>query len=158
MADSFDIEQTIAFNVGDLERELVESEVRVVQEARKQMLNDIKEQWTGWKYKGREEITTGNSLRAWKASEETQLGSFLIIIENEAKHYRSGKTYTAAVRRSKGAKVEVEIVWKNLLESNLPRLEQDLADAIDRTLTTEGPPKRVRQNRQSKYQRITIED
>jgi len=157
VADSFEVDFRLSFDADNLERELIGEELRVVQEARKTILRDIQKQWVGWKYKGRDPQTVGNSRRAWKASEQTQAGTFAIIIENEAKHYRSGRSYTAAVRRSKGARPEVEIVWENLLESNLPQLQRDLAEAIARTIDTEGPPKRVRQNRQSSYQRIQIE-
>ena len=49
MSDSFDVEITMSIDIEAIERELVGAEVKVIQAARADMLNDIRKQWTGWK-------------------------------------------------------------------------------------------------------------
>ena len=158
MSDSFDVEITMSIDIEAIERELVGAEVKVIQAARADMLNDIRKQWTGWKYKDKKPEQRGNSFRGWKGSEQTQANAFAILIENQARTYHDPtKGYSAYVKRRKGAQPEFEIVFENLLQSNVPRLVDDLSAAIADTINTDGPPKRVRQNRTSSYQRMTIE-
>ena len=89
MADSVDVEITIAFDGTDLDRQLSASESEVMQEHRKKMINGIRNMWTGWQYKGIPSDRQGRSLEAWTGYEQTTEGMREIIIENQARSYPS---------------------------------------------------------------------
>jgi hypothetical protein len=157
VSDSASVKISIGFDASALQRILTDAEARIMREHREQMLTDIRRQWTGWKYKGRNPASVGRSLAGWKASEQTTEGVREIVITNKARGYYTDKPYSAYVARKKGATPEWEVALQNLLESNLPAMQADLEAAIVDALTTEGPPKRVRENKSSTYKRISLE-
>ena len=157
MADSASVEITIGWDADRLEGILSDAMAKIMREHREQMLKDIRAQWSGWKYKGRNPATVGRSRAGWKGAEQTTEGRRSIIITNDARGYSSGKAYAAYVTRSRGGLEEWQIVWRNLLESNVPAMVDDLEAAFIAGLHTDGPPKRVRENKNSTYKRILLE-
>ena len=157
MSDSFDVDATMQFDVENVLRELSATEVLIVQKHREKMIDDIRGQWVGWRYKDRDPITVGRSLDGWRGSEQTQVGEWAILIENKARSWDTGESYVKDVRRHRGAQPEYEIVRENLLQSNIPELIEELTAAIGDDLTAAGPPKRVRKNKNTKYQEIKLE-
>ena len=91
MSDSFDVDATMQFDVENVLRELSATEVLIVQKHREKMIDDIRGEWVGWKYKGRDAITVGRSLDGWKGSEQTQIGEWAILIENKARSWDTGE-------------------------------------------------------------------
>ena len=163
MGDSIDVEITIGFDARHLERQLVESEVDVMQKHRNKMLEGIDVMWRGWKYRGVPADRQGRSRRAWRGYEQTTEGIRQIIIENNARTYPNrdgsggGKPYAAYITRSGAAREEWRIVREKLLLSFVPALIDDLESEIARNLNVEGPPKKVRENKTSTKSTFQIE-
>ena len=157
LGDSASVEITIGWDADRLEGIMSDAMAQIMREHRETMLNDIRKQWSGWKYKGRNPLSVGRSRAGWKASEQTTEGKREIILENDARGYYSNKPYSAHVARTKGGTQEWKIVRQNLLESNVPAMIEDLEAAIIAGLHTDGPPKRVRKNKSSSYKTISLE-
>ncbi len=132
-----------------------------------EMQRAIKEQWRGWKYKGRNLATTGASQAGWKYTLQTvEGGQPSIVFTNTAKTLppkkSSSKTrepyeYAGYVARSKGATPEWEIARDMLIADYLPDLQSAMAQAIRDALTTTGSYRQVRENRASVTSEITLE-
>ena len=163
MADSVDVEITIAFDGTDLDRQLSASESEVMQEHRKKMINGIRNMWTGWQYKGIPSDRQGRSLEAWTGYEQTTEGMREIIIENQARSYPSkngrggNKPYAGYITRVGSTKEEYKVVREKLLQSFVPALIEDLESEIGKNMDTPGPAKKVRRNKTSTKTSLDIE-
>ncbi len=124
-----------------------------------EMQRAIKEQWVGWKYKGRNLATTGASRAGWKYTLQTvEGGQPSIMFTNTAETQgKSPKQYAGYVARSKGATPEWEIARDMLIADYLPDLQSAMAQAIRDALTTTGSYRQVRENRASITSEITLE-
>ena len=163
MADSVDVEITIAFDGTDLDRQLSASESEVMQKHRKKMMIHIDSMWTGWQYKGITSDRQGRSREAWTGYEQTTEGMREIIIENQARSYPSkngrggNKPYAGYVTRVGSTKEEYKVVRQKLLQSFVPALIEDLESEIGKNMDTPGPAKKVRKNKTSDKISIRLE-
>ena len=122
------------------------------------MQRAIKDQWTGWKYEGRNLATTGASQAGWRYELQTVEGErSSIIFSNPAKDYYTNKPYVSYVARRKGATPEWELVREMLVEDYLPKLQENMLQAIRDAATTTGSYKKVRENRASTATEIVLE-
>ena len=158
MAESASVEITVSFDGTDLARILSDVEAEVMREHRVLMVKAIKDQWVGWKYKGRNLETVGRSQKGWHAEEQTTEGMRTIVFKNDARGFYSGKPYVKHVARSKAARPEWEIARENLLDSNVPAFVADLEAAIADAIDTPGPAKKVRKNKSSTYKSLTLQE
>lgn len=129
--------------------------LKVFEQQAENMEDVIRDQWVGWKYEGRKKGTTGRSREGWGHSIQATEGIRTITFFNKATHYRTGKAYAAYVARRKGATPEWKIVRDMLNKSETPKLISAVLSAIKASITR-GTPKRVRENRQTKYNKFTL--
>ena len=156
MSDSVAVQIAIGLDLSDLDRPLEQAELRVLQDYREKILKLIRHRWTGWKYAGRTPASIGRSLAGWKGHEQSTEGIREIVIENEATGYYSGKPYVEFVRRSKGRTPEAEALAEIIGKQITPLLVTALLDAILDTIESDGPPKKVRENKSSTYSTMTL--
>jgi|10_taG_2_1085330.scaffolds.fasta_scaffold20357_4 hypothetical protein len=129
----------------------------VFEESGREMMKATKDQWIGWKYKGRNLAQTGRSLSGWTKSLQATEGIRTITFLNNAKGYYSGKPYAGFVRRAKGKTEEWKLVRENLIANHLPKLRDRLLEAIRNSLASTGRSVKVRENRQSQYTQLSLE-
>jgi hypothetical protein len=156
VSDSVAVQIAIGLDLSDLDRPLEAAELVVLKEYREKILKFIRQQWTGWKYVGRTRESKGRSLAGWKGHEQSTEGIREIVIENEATGYYSGKAYVEFVRRSKGRTPEAEVLAEIIGKQITPLLVTSLLDAILETIESDGPPKKVRENKSSTYSTMTL--
>ena len=149
MADSIDVNITIGFDASDLERQLTDTEAKLMRDYRNQMLAFIDRNWVGWQYKNIPPSRQGRSGEAWTGFVQTTEGIREIIIENRARSYYGNKPYAGYVKRVGSAVEEFKVVRRKLLQSFVPALIEDLESEIARNLDTPGPAKKVRKNKSS---------
>ena len=155
MADSIEVDITIGFDATDLERQLTDSEAKLMRSHRIKMLNYIDTAWTGWRYKGIPSNRQGRSGEGWTGYEQTTEGIREIVIENDARSYYGNKPYAAYVTRSGATVEEWRVVRQKLLQSFVPALIEDLESEIAQNIDTPGPAKKVRKNKTS--EKITLD-
>ena len=128
--------------------------LKVFEQQAEKMEDVIRDQWVGWKYKGRKKGTTGRSRDGWGHSIQATEGIRTITFFNKAETPK-GKRYAGYVARRKGATPEWKIVRDMLNKNETPKLISAVLSAI-KASATRGTPKRVRENRQTKYKRLSI--
>ena len=131
-------------DLGNIGGMLFDIERKVLTRARPKVLTFIKTGWTGWKYVGRPADKLNISFKAWKAKVVVNTPSPELHITNEARGYRSGNAYVAYIRRSKGAELEWEKVYRQIAADFAPVIAADLLAEVSRNLNTPRRPTRVR--------------
>lgn len=130
----------------ELNRRLSDSARRVLVGYETQMLEQYQDGWVGWKYKGRPPGAPRNvSMQAWKTRVQSTREGAALIVENNAKDWRTNtKTYAAFVKRKKGAQPEWLVFQKRTEETILPVLAQDLAKAVEESYDKPAPTRKIR--------------
>tara|TARA_R110000787_G_scaffold59215_5_gene134291 strand:- start:5672 stop:6145 length:474 start_codon:yes stop_codon:yes gene_type:complete len=156
MSDEIRVEITQSIDLSDIKARLDGAVLRVFEEQGLEMKKAIQQQWRGWKYKGRDMRTIGQSLKGWGYEIQATEGVRELLIFNKAKGWASGKSYSAYVARSKGAEEEWKVMRDMLTRDRLPKMitavTKELAKGMRR-----GPTKKVRENKQSKSAKMTIQ-
>lgn len=154
-AASVEISHTI--DIKSIVGMLPELGAKVLEGEKNSMVDAVVASWSGWQYVRytRKDGTRvlwpkefiGESGRSWKGSVQATENPFGITIFNDARSiYPSGKSkpYSGFVRRSKGARLESEIVLDTLVEEHVPQLRKRVIDFLLTEVFAPGPRKKVR--------------
>lgn len=144
-----DVTITTTTSFGDLGSRLADSVRAVLVEWERRILVDrIKRRWRGWNYTGRPPGAEINvSLQGWRSRIETNANQATLIIENEARDWRTkARAYVAYVHRAGATTPEVDLIWADLEATDNPAMRADLTAAVLRAVTA---PKRRRKVRRS---------
>ena len=125
----------IGVDMADLQRRLVGRELDIFQKAAQEMMVDARDMWRGWKYEGRPASAPRQvSQRAWTSELQITEGVRTITMINEARDWRTKKkVYSRYVKRRKGEVEEWTVVRDILIARNLPKLIDDLTEAVLQT-------------------------
>ena len=137
------------FGFGDLGSRLADSVRAVLVEWEKRILIDrIKARWRGWNYVGRPPGAEINvSLQGWKSRIETSENQATLIIENEARDWRTGtRAYVAYVHRAGSVETEVASIWADLQATDIPAMRADLTAAVLRSIAAPARRRKVRRS------------
>lgn len=155
MIDSVKVEITTSVDLSNIQSRLDGLVLEVFEKHGQEMKKAIQNRWRGWKYKGRDMSTVGNSLKGWGYEIQATEGKRDLIFFNKAlTHIPKGskrKTrhpYAAYVKRHKGAEEEWIVMRDMLFKDYLPVMIKDVIAALGKGMTR-GPTKRVRENKQS---------
>jgi len=155
MNDEVQVEITTSIDLSDIKARLDGEVLRVFEEQGRDMKKEIQNRWRGWKYKGRDMATIGNSLRGWGYDVQATEGERALIFFNKAKGWSSDKPYSAYVARRKGAMPEWLVMRDMLIRDYLPKMIKAVIEALAKDMT-HGPTKQVRENKQSKTTKLNI--
>ena len=138
----------IGVDMSDLQRRLVGRELDIFQKAAQKMMVDARDSWRGWKYEGRPASAPRQvSQRAWTSQLQITEDVRTITMINEARDWRTNKkAYSRYVKRRKGEVEEWTVVRDILIARNLPKLIDDLIEAVLQTAAENEPRKTVRAN------------
>ena len=140
MSDEVGIDIVSSIDLRDLESRLTGEVLRVFDKNGRDMKTAIIKRWRGWKYKGRDMRTIRREL----------------IFFNNARGYYTNKPYAAYVARRKGQTPEWLIMRDMLIREQLPKMIKEVTEALAKGMQR-GPAKRVRENKQTSYTRLSIE-
>lgn len=140
-----DIQVTTNFDIGDLQRRLLDAERDVMTKHEDGILRHIKDTWTGWKYAGRPATAPINvSMKAWKTRIQTTEQPAQLIIENHARSWDGGEPYVANIkRRLRNKRTEAELLFEDLVRHWFPPLLDDLKETIAKTVAQPANPRRL---------------
>ena len=156
MSDGVKVEITSSINLENIQARLDGEVLRVFEEQGREMQKAIQSGWRGWKYKGRDMKTIGNSLKGWGHEIQATEGKRELIFFNKAKGWRSDKPYSAYVARRKGATPEWLVMRDMLTRDYLPKMIKAVIEALAKGMT-QGPTKRVRENKQTTTAKMNIQ-
>ena len=126
---------------------LHKDEITILRKHQKQMVSEIqKGHWpegAGWKYKGRNPASVGRSRAGWKGRVQGTKYPYSLTIENKATGFYSKKPYVSFVKQSGHSEEEYLVVFKWLVFTRVPKLEQELAAAFLANVGTKRPMKEV---------------
>ncbi len=156
MSDEVGIDIVSSIDLRDLESRLTGEVLRVFEDNGREMKAAIFKRWRGWKYKGRDMRTIGRSSAGWGYEVQATTGRRELILFNNARGYYTNKPYAAYVARRKGQTPEWLIMRDMLIREQLPKMIKEVTEALAKGMQ-HGPAKRVRENKQTSYTRLSIE-
>ena len=151
------VQITTGIDLTDLQSRLEGPALSAFEDSGKEMLQGIKHQWVGWKYKGRSDKTTGRSKGGWKYELQATEGIRSVMFSNVATGYYSGKLYAGHVARKRGAQKEWEIVQDILTRDYLPKLIARVTEALQNALAG-GRRVKVRTNKSTTHTVLNLEE
>ena len=134
------ISATTTIDFGDLGRRLADAERKILRQYGAKIVKGIRDDWQGFDYKGRRKGAPRNvSRKAWRWTVETAEGKAVLLIQNEAKDWRTGtKSYVAYVHRAGDKTPEFEHIAEDIQAETIPDMVRDLAAEVARDI---GAPK-----------------
>lgn len=156
MSEEIKVKITTSINLENIQSRLDGEILRVFEEQGREMQKAIQSGWRGWKYKGRDMATIGNSFKGWGHEIQATEGKRELIFFNKAKGWSSDKPYSAYVARSKGATPEWLVMRDMLTRDYLPKMIKAVTEALAKGMT-HGPTKQVRENKQTTTAKMIIQ-
>jgi hypothetical protein len=127
----------------ELGQRLADGALEVMREFAVEYREDWRNRWVGWEYKERK---AGDpvlvSQQEWIAKALPTDRGAVLEVRNEARGYRNGKPYVAAVHRAGTPKSDVE--WRNVREAQVNEIDARFFAALSEASTKPGPPSRRR--------------
>ena len=133
-----------------IQRKLVASEAAVLHKYKDEVLGFVKNEWTGWEYKGRPPGAPRLvSQRKWTATVASTESEASLKIKNEATTPR-GEYYAGYVHRAGQTVLEYEVVWEDAVVKFTRIFEQAMLAEIQKNLSTPSVPRKVPGGRSSR--------
>ena len=153
------ISATTTIDFGDLGRRLADAERKILRQYGAKIVKGIRDDWQGWDYTGRRKGAPRNvSRKAWRWTVETAEGKAVLLIQNEAKDWRTGtKSYVAYVHRAGDATPEFEHIVGDIETSILPDMVRDLAEEVARNIGAPKQRKKLRMRGGGTTQKMVLE-
>ena len=151
-APSARVQVSTTLDLDSLQRKLVDSEVAVLHKYRDEVLAFVKDEWTGWEYKGRPPGAPRLvSQRKWSATVSSTESEAALHVKNEATTPK-GDYYVAHVHRAGTKVLEYEVVWDAAVVKFTRIFEPALLAEIQRNLSTPSAPRKVPGGRSTRAQ------
>jgi hypothetical protein len=150
---------SLNFDVADLERRLLDSERAVLVNYESAILEGIRDDWVGWKYKGRpDDAPRLVSWDAWASRIETTEGRARLFLFNRARDWKTKtRAYAAYVHRVDDKTPEWERVFDDIVDNVVPSLIRDLTAEIEKNLSAPKKRQRLRTSGGGRTVRRTME-
>ena len=152
-----DVEITTTIDFAGIERRLLDAERKVFARHERKIMAFLRDEWTGWAYKGRPPGAPRLvSHDAWTSEISTTESAAVLRIRNAARGYRSGKPYVAHVHRAGRTTPEHEVAWASVLATLEPALRADLTEEVRKSILVKGPRKKIRGGRSTRATAVRL--